>query len=213
MKTCVEVNPSIDYPEDMKEYCYEPDPKMMAKLLTIEEMCEGKFLKKNMTALRKLVKEDPTLIEAYWVMWVYSHKAFYFDGYSPHKYLFEGYDQILKIVLDKNGRWPDRIPWGWMENRPILRMLQGVAEFYWDCGADYLAREQYVQLLKLNPNDNQGIRYELIHLLKGYSFKIWKSKIDKAYDETNIHKYFEKHYQEFWEVFRPWFEIINEVDD
>lgn len=90
----------------------------------------------------------------------------------------------LALVLDRNGReeealrlWQeavalgrtafpprafkrgnDLLEWGWLENRPFLRCLDGLLLAYRDAGRDVEAIELGRELLVLNPNDNQGIR-------------------------------------------------------
>jgi tetratricopeptide (TPR) repeat protein len=52
----------------------------------------------------------------------------------------------------------DRLEWGWMENRPFLRVYEGLAIDYQSMGDVRRALEMYEDLLSLNPNDNQGCR-------------------------------------------------------
>jgi tetratricopeptide (TPR) repeat protein len=48
--------------------------------------------------------------------------------------------------------------WGMLETRPYMRARQGLAECLWRLGKETEAIGHYETLLKLNPNDNQGIR-------------------------------------------------------
>jgi len=57
-----------------------------------------------------------------------------------------------------------RLPWGFLENRPFLRVLAGLAMDS-EAHAPYEAVERYEQLLRLNPGDNQGVRMLLANLL------------------------------------------------
>ncbi len=43
--------------------------------------------------------------------------------------------------------------------RPYMRALKQFAEWHADCGDDATADRLYSQLLTMNPNDNQGLRY------------------------------------------------------
>lgn len=52
----------------------------------------------------------------------------------------------------------DRLEWGWLENRPFLRCLQGLALAYREAGDTERALGLYRDLLALNPGDNQGVR-------------------------------------------------------
>ncbi len=52
----------------------------------------------------------------------------------------------------------DRLEWGWLENRPFLRCLHGLALARYDEGDVKEALRLFQELLSLNPNDNQGVR-------------------------------------------------------
>jgi tetratricopeptide (TPR) repeat protein len=52
----------------------------------------------------------------------------------------------------------DRLEWGWLENRPFLRCLHGLALARYDEGEVEEALRLFQELLSLNPNDNQGVR-------------------------------------------------------
>ena len=55
--------------------------------------------------------------------------------------------------------------WGIIETRPYMRACQGLAQVLWALGDLEGAAEQYQEMLRLNPNDNQGVRYELLEML------------------------------------------------
>lgn len=55
--------------------------------------------------------------------------------------------------------------WGLLETRPYMRAKQGYAECMWALGDFKEAITQYREMLELNPNDNQGIRYGLLTAL------------------------------------------------
>lgn len=51
--------------------------------------------------------------------------------------------------------------WGMIETRPYMRARQGLAQCLWELGEFKEAVGHYRDMLRLNPNDNQGIRYIL----------------------------------------------------
>jgi tetratricopeptide (TPR) repeat protein len=55
--------------------------------------------------------------------------------------------------------------WGVLETRPYMRARQGLAQCLWEAGRREEAAEHYQEMLRLNPNDNQGVRYSLAILL------------------------------------------------
>lgn len=55
--------------------------------------------------------------------------------------------------------------WGIMETRPYMRAKAGLADCWMQKGKDDKAIEIYEEMMALNPNDNQGIRFILSTLL------------------------------------------------
>jgi tetratricopeptide (TPR) repeat protein len=55
--------------------------------------------------------------------------------------------------------------WGLLETRPYMRARHGLALSLWDKGLRDEATTHYDDMLRLNPNDNQGIRYLLVDCL------------------------------------------------
>lgn len=51
--------------------------------------------------------------------------------------------------------------WGILETRPYMRARAGLAACLWASGERNAAIEHYRDMLRLNPNDNQGVRYML----------------------------------------------------
>lgn len=52
--------------------------------------------------------------------------------------------------------------WGHLDTRPYMRACLGFAQSLRSLGRDDEALAQYRELLRLNPNDNQGVRYLLV---------------------------------------------------
>ncbi len=55
--------------------------------------------------------------------------------------------------------------WGIIETRPYMRARAGLASCLWQLGERQAAIDHYVDMLRLNPGDNQGIRYVLANCL------------------------------------------------
>lgn len=55
--------------------------------------------------------------------------------------------------------------WGFLETRPYMRAREGLAQCLWASGRKDEAIGHYREMLRLNPNDNQGVRYQLAHAL------------------------------------------------
>jgi hypothetical protein len=55
--------------------------------------------------------------------------------------------------------------WGLLETRPYMRALHGQANMLWQLRRHEETLVIYREMLRLNPDDNQGVRYSLLHLL------------------------------------------------
>lgn len=55
--------------------------------------------------------------------------------------------------------------WGLLETRPYMRAREGLAKMLWRLNRKQEALAEYQEMLRLNPNDNQGIRYLMVELL------------------------------------------------
>jgi len=60
-----------------------------------------------------------------------------------------------------------RLPWPVVDNRPFLRACHGRALALMELGRFIEAAEGFSEILRLNPRDNQGVRYILPGLLAG----------------------------------------------
>jgi tetratricopeptide (TPR) repeat protein len=67
---------------------------------------------------------------------------------------------LYELTKDPFGEWDGHF-WGMIETRPYMRARLALAQTMWALGRRDEAVEHYRQLLKLNPNDNQGVRYIL----------------------------------------------------
>jgi tetratricopeptide (TPR) repeat protein len=75
--------------------------------------------------------------------------------------------------------------WGVVETRPYMRARLGLAQALWALGQRREAIEHYWELLRLNPGDNQGVRYFLLHaLLETGDQAAVKELLDRYPDEA-----------------------------
>lgn len=73
--------------------------------------------------------------------------------------------------------------WGFLETRPYMRARLGLAQTLWDVGQRDEAVELYQDLLRLNPNDNQGVRYLLAGALLDLNRNQELERLLEDYDE------------------------------
>lgn len=71
--------------------------------------------------------------------------------------------------------------WGLLETRPYMRARHGLALTLWQTGEKDEAVAHYQDMLRLNPNDNQGIRYLLLDALLELGRDVDAEKLMKRY--------------------------------
>jgi tetratricopeptide (TPR) repeat protein len=89
----------------------------------------------------------------------------------------KGYEKLL----EQFPVWPKEMPWGVMHNRQYLRMMGFKALNYYNEGDKEKAIELYKLILKLNPHDNQGVKYELAAIYAG----IDPNEVENMFAEGN----------------------------
>ncbi|QDU89642.1 hypothetical protein Pla175_30350 [Pirellulimonas nuda] len=75
--------------------------------------------------------------------------------------------------------------WGFHETRPYMRSCQGLAEAFADAGRPDEAIAQHREMLRLNPDDNQGVRYAVVPLLLGLGRDAEASEVLDQYPEES----------------------------
>lgn len=63
------------------------------------------------------------------------------------------------------------LPWGFLDNRPYLRCLDGYGVYLWRCGDLAAAADVFRRILWLNPHDNTGARFNLAAIEAGSSWE------------------------------------------
>ena len=75
--------------------------------------------------------------------------------------------------------------WGVTETRPYMRARFGLAFLLWEFGRRNQAIEQYQEMLRLNPSDNQGVRYLLLLCLMTEGMQEETDQLLRSYDEAS----------------------------
>lgn len=73
--------------------------------------------------------------------------------------------------------------WGLIHTRPYMRSKEGYANCLLMEGQIEQAEKEFVEMLDLNPNDNQGVRYSLLSIYLESSQFEKASRLLKTYDE------------------------------
>ena len=77
--------------------------------------------------------------------------------------------------------------WGFLETRPYMRARAGLAGALLKLGDDEAAISHYRDMLKLNPGDNQGIRYVLLGCLLRRGDEAALKELLAAYQDGSAH--------------------------
>lgn len=94
-------------------------------------------------------------------------------------------DIAFNLTKRKFKKWPEEMEWGWMENRPYLRAICNKAIYLHEGGALDEAENMYRLLLKMNPHDNQGVRYLLAALYGDEAPGVVDERINKGNEEQH----------------------------
>jgi hypothetical protein len=78
--------------------------------------------------------------------------------------------RIGKLSIGEN--FDGLLPWGWIDNRPFLRCLNGFGLCLWRLGRFEEAENIFKRMLWLNPSDNQGVRFLINDVQAGV---VWQS--------------------------------------
>ncbi len=90
-------------------------------------------------------------------------------------------DLAYAAVKKKFPKWPRRMLWGEIENRPYMRVLSHKAAMHHERKEYKSAEEIYRLLLRLNPSDNQGVRYLIAAMFSGKM----PQQVNDMFDEGN----------------------------
>lgn len=87
--------------------------------------------------------------------------------------LKDAYERAILRIADSKGRWPKEMSWGWLENRHIMRVIESYGMFCWEEEKIDEALDIFRRLLRCNPGDNQGMRYNILAIKMGLSLEGW----------------------------------------
>lgn len=141
----------------MDEY-YEVTEQFQAQQVTLKETKE---------ALQRLIKIDKYFLDSYLYLAQIEYDDENYEEYS--RLVWEAYLKAIDLVANADGDYPKSLPWGWLENRHIVRALSNFALLQWEQDHIRVSLEIYRKLLGSNLNDNVGARYSVLAILLGYS--------------------------------------------
>ncbi len=171
---------------------------------------------KMIKGMEKLISEDRDFLDPYLTI----ADILFSDNKDEQAALIlkEAYERALMIIVDDQGRWPQEIPWGFLENRHIMRAIERQAIFYWETGKIDEALCIFGKLLKVNPQDNQGVRYNILAIRMNLNIDEWEKPFEVqedgkiiGLDGFKVYKWFEENAPKFendfkWllDLYRSW---------
>ncbi len=119
--------------------------------------------KKRIALAKEAIEISPDCADAYTLLAEMSDSGTEIISYL--RQAVEAGKRSISHVLDKD---PKDYPfWQVLETRPYMRALESLASALFGKGDEEESIALWKELLRLNPNDNQGVRYTLIPILVG----------------------------------------------
>jgi tetratricopeptide (TPR) repeat protein len=115
---------------------------------------------------RMIIKKVPECVDAYNGMGA----SYLEDGKlkDAHEYYKKAYELTLEQL---GGKIPEELLWGILDNRPYLRAMHGLGLVLWRKNKAREAKEIFETMLRINTNDNQGIRFILQAMDEGLDYE------------------------------------------
>jgi len=173
-----------DYMEEDEEYEYIDRDRFEVNEMYWEfiESEDAEDIEKSIKILKGIIKKDPDYFDPYITL----HEYYLANDESNKAIatLVDGYDRAMNLVMI-DGEFPDKLLWGFIENRHIIRMIFNYALLMWRMEDKKQAVTLMQQLLRANPGDHIGARYYIVAILEGFEseeeFEINFMKEDEEY--------------------------------
>ena len=146
-------------------------------------------------SLLALIEEDPFYFDPYLALVQLNEEAELYD--ESARLLEEAYAKAVELITE-DGKWPDKLRWGFVENRHIIRTITSKAVLFWKKNQIENALDLFGHLVRMNPNDNGGNRYFILAIKMGMDFQGFMDRFDRdGYYDNEIDKWFNDHYTNF----------------
>jgi len=164
---------------------------------------------------RRLIREDPDHLDPYLILRQVLRETD--REREAAEVLDEAYGRAVRMITDDQGRWPDVLEWGWLENRHIIRTLLNKALDHWDKGETDPALEILRRLLRMNPGDNIGARDYILAIRMGMGFREYEETFASdgpfgGYDGIKMMNWFDENIDRFPDEFGWWKEAVSALE-
>ena len=188
-------------------YEYIDDDRYEVNEMYVEflESPDADDIKKSIKILQGIIKKDPDFFDPY----VTLHEYYLYNKEIKKAYdiLSEGYFRAMDLI-DEEGRIPDVLHWGFLENRHIIRVLFNFATMLWLSNQRDEALAILLQLLKSNTTDNVGARYLIVAILEGYEsnehFEVQFETSDGFLDGAKLETWFYEKVPKYKKIMGWW---------
>jgi len=189
----------------------DKDHEVMDAYHDVCERYDGRNAKKVKQQLRTLIEEDQDFLDSY----SFLHDILLDEGQASdaEQVLNEAYERAKKLITDKKGQWPDRLEWGWLENRHVIRAILRKALWSWDKNETEAALELLRKLLRANPNDNIAARAYILAIRTNMTFQEFEGRFERdGFYDTEMMSWFDREYKKFPDEFDWWEKAIKEQE-
>ncbi|KXA89141.1 hypothetical protein AKJ61_03480 [candidate division MSBL1 archaeon SCGC-AAA259B11] len=194
--------------EKEREFIDE-DREVMNAYYELCERYEGGNVRSIKRGLSELIEVDPNFLDPY--LMLYSILEDEGNLQEAEAMLNVAYERALELITDEEGRWPDKLEWGWLENRHIIRSILNKAVSLWGNGETEKALELFRKLLDANPADHVGARHYILAIRMEMSLEEFENRFNKGgYYDTDVMDWFDENYEKFQDEFKRWEEAVEE---
>jgi tetratricopeptide (TPR) repeat protein len=203
-----------DYMEEDEEYEYIDRDRFEVNEMYWEfiESEDAEHIEKSIKILKGIIKKDPDYFDPYITL----HEYYLANDESNKAIatLVDGYDRAINLIV-VDGKFPDKLLWGFIENRHIIRMIFNYALLMWRMEDKEQAVTLMLQLLRANPGDHIGARYYIVAILEGFEseeeFEINFMKEDEEYlDWQQQEAWFQKKVMKYRKELGWWLDMEEE---
>jgi len=174
---------------------------------------DSENIKKSIKILEKMIQKDPNFFDPYISLAEY----YYMDNEAKkaEEIILKGYSKAIQLIT-KDGKFPERLEWGWIENRHIIRIIFHYGMLLWEKGKKEEAIKVFNRLLEMNLNDNIGARYAIAGILEEFCcMKEMEEKFASKYgfiDAVKQEEWFRKVIKKYPKYFDWWLKEVGEID-
>lgn len=161
--------------------------------------------------MQGLIQEDPDFYDTYIIVAdILEDEG---KAEEARKLLYTAYERAVLRIVDKEGNFPKRIEWGWLDNRHLVRAIDRWARELWEDGKTEEALDIFREVLHSNLNDNIGARHDILAIRLGlgpnYEQKFVAKGMDGYLDAFKLSEWFHEHSKEFPDEFGWWFKAVE----